>query len=61
LVEITFTQESQSMAHKNTREMAHPAPAQILPILDIVLRIFSLLELLVRLIGYFKPSPSAEG
>lgn len=48
------------MTKKSLSIIERPAPAQVLQILDIILRVFSLLEMLMRLIGFFKPAASAS-
>lgn len=49
------------MNEKSIAVVKRPAPAQVLQILDIILRVFSLIETLFRLITFFKPSSSGNG
>ncbi|NLN92430.1 MAG: hypothetical protein GX130_03845 [Candidatus Hydrogenedens sp.] len=48
------------MTMKNIAKIKRPAPGQVLQILDIILRVFSLLETLIRLIDFFKPSTPSD-
>jgi hypothetical protein len=57
---LTVQEGIKDMTKKSLSIIERPAPAQVLQILDIILRVFSLLEMLMRLIGFFKPAASAS-